>query len=221
MATLLRPFMGMTSGSPLVLKGFRDQAEGTVKALYASISRNMDVHLVHKNNAHHILFILLTDLVQHILKLHHMMDGQFLHCRTILGMSCDNGNWILNSQFPEAVFAGTWRARLIGSDYFNETGHTQCLMCLWASLQINRVLQGYIKLDFIAHPKVSSVVVGHYLIQTTVAMTMHDVVIADVKYLKAHIKSSRTTVDKLESKFGHQATDAAKVQQEMKTALTK
>jgi hypothetical protein len=45
-------------------------------------------------------------------------------------------------------------------------------MYLWAALKTHRVLQGYIELDFIDHPGVSSVVVEH-LIQTWFPMTMH------------------------------------------------
>jgi hypothetical protein len=78
----------------------------------------------------------------------------------------------VSSHFAEAVLPGTWRARRIGSDVFSETGHTRVAMYLWAALQTHRVLQGYIELDFIAQPEMSSVVVEH-LIQTSVPMTMH------------------------------------------------
>jgi hypothetical protein len=105
-----------------------------VKALEASLSRKMDVHLVYKNNAHHMFLTLLNDSAQNnMLKLHHMMDGQFLRYRTVLGKSCDDGNWMLSSQFAEAVSAGTRRARLIGVDAFSQTGHTRCAMYLWAA----------------------------------------------------------------------------------------
>jgi hypothetical protein len=92
-------------------------------------------------------------------------------CWTILRTACDDGNWIIRSQFAEAVFAGTWRARLIGADAFSETGHTLCEIYLWADLQTHRVLQGYIELDVTTHPKISYVVVEH-LIQTRVHMAM-------------------------------------------------
>jgi hypothetical protein len=72
-----------------------------------------------------------------------------------LETGCDDGNWILASQFAGAVFAGTWRARLSGDDAFKETGHTRCAIYLWAALQTHRILQGYIELGFIAHPQVS------------------------------------------------------------------
>jgi hypothetical protein len=87
------------------------------------------------------------------------MDGQFLHYRTVLGTFCNEGNWILSSQFAEAVFAGTWRARLIGADNFSETGRTMCAMYMLAALQTHRDIQGYIELDFIARPEASYVVV--------------------------------------------------------------
>jgi hypothetical protein len=122
--------------------------------------------------------------VQQMLKLHRMMDAQFQRYRGVLGTGCDEINWILSSQFAEAVFAGTWRARLIGSDAFSETGHTRCVMYLWAALQTRRVLQGYIELDFIVHPEVSSVVVEH-LIQTRVLMVMHEDLKAEMSGLKA------------------------------------
>jgi hypothetical protein len=69
----------------------------------------------------------------------------------------------LASQFAEAVFAGPWRARLIGADAFKETGQTRRAMYFWAELQAHRALQGYIELGFIAQPEVSSVVVDHLL----------------------------------------------------------
>jgi hypothetical protein len=99
-------------------------------------------------------------------------------------------NWILSSQFSEAVFAGTWRAILIGSDDFSETGHTRCAMYFWAALQTHRVLQGYIELDFIAHPEVISVVVDH-LLQTRVPMAMHEYLKAEMVGVKASVKAAR------------------------------
>jgi hypothetical protein len=126
--------------------------EEGVKALEASLSKRMSVHMPHKVEAHRIFLTLLMDSVQQMLKLHRMMDAQFQRYRGVLGTGCDKSNWILSSQFAEAVFAGTWRAQLIGSDAFSETGHTRCVMYLWAALQTHRVLQGYIELDFIAHP---------------------------------------------------------------------
>jgi predicted transcriptional regulator len=50
---------------------------------------------------------------------------------------------------------------------------------------------------------------------------MHDIVKAEVKYLKAQVNTSMATVDKLDSKLGRKATAIAKLQQEMKTALKK
>jgi hypothetical protein len=54
--------------------------------------------------------------------------NSFFQYRSVLGTGCDDGNWILASQFAEAVFAGTWRARLIGADALKENGHTKCAM---------------------------------------------------------------------------------------------
>jgi hypothetical protein len=140
-----------------------------------------------------------------MLKLHGMMDTQFLRYRTVLGKACDDGNWILSIQVAEAVFAGTRRARLIGLDAFSETDHTRCAMYLWAALQTHRVLQGYIELDFTAHPEVSSVVVEH-LIQTRVPMSLHNAVKLEVNDLATKVKSANITVDKLESTLGQQTT---------------
>jgi hypothetical protein len=135
-----------------------------------------------------------------------------------LGTGCDDGNWILASQFAEAVFAGTWRARLIGADAFKETGHTRCAIYLWAALQTHRVLQGYIDLGFIAHPEVSSVVVEH-LIQTRVPMAMHEVLKNEMVGLKASVKASVSTVEKFESRMARQVTEFANLQQDFKIAL--
>jgi hypothetical protein len=66
-------------------KGFWDQVEDAVKALEASLSRKMGGHLVQKNNAHSRFLTLLTDSVQHILRLHRTMDVHFLRYRTIFG----------------------------------------------------------------------------------------------------------------------------------------
>jgi hypothetical protein len=156
-----------------IKKGFHDQVEEGVRALKSSLSRSMSVHMTHKVEARCMFVTLLTDLVQHMLKLHRMMEAQLFRYYSVLGIGCDDGNWILASQFAEAVFAGTWRARLIGTDAFRETGHTRCTIYLWAALQTHRILQGYIALGFIAHPEVSSVVVEH-LIQTRVPMVMHE-----------------------------------------------
>jgi hypothetical protein len=93
------------------------------------------------------------------------MDCQFIQYRTVLGSRYDEGNWILSVQFAEAVFLGTWRARLIGANTFSESGHTCCALYLWSALQTHRVLQEYIELYLIAHPEVSTVLVEH-LIQT-------------------------------------------------------
>jgi hypothetical protein len=81
----------------------------------------MSVHTPHKVEAHRIFLTLLMDSVQQMLKLHRMMDAHFQRYRGVLGTGCNESNWILSSQFAEAVFAGTWRAILIGSDAFSET----------------------------------------------------------------------------------------------------
>jgi hypothetical protein len=67
--------------------------------------------MTHKVEAHRIFLTFLTDSVQHMLNLHSLMEAQFFWYRSVLGTGCDDGNWILASQFAEAVFGGTWRAR--------------------------------------------------------------------------------------------------------------
>jgi hypothetical protein len=171
--------------------------------------------MMHKVEAHRIFLTLLTDSVQHMLKLHRMMEAQFFLYRSVLGTGCDDGNWMLVNQFAEAVFAGTWRAKLIGADAFKETGHTKCAMYLWAALLTHRVLQGYIELGFIAHPEVSSVVV-----ETLVPiMATHEALKTETIGLKASFKASVATVEKLESRMARQTTDFSKLQQDVKVAL--
>jgi hypothetical protein len=70
-------------------------------------------------------------------------------------------------------------------------------MYLWAALQTHRVVQGYIELDFIACPEVSSMVVEH-LMKIRVLMAMHDVAKMEVKKIKVQVKMSTATVEKLE-----------------------
>jgi hypothetical protein len=60
-----------------IKRGLIDQVEEGVKALEASLSKSMSVHIPHKVEAHRILLTLLTDSVQQMLKLHRMMDAQF------------------------------------------------------------------------------------------------------------------------------------------------
>jgi hypothetical protein len=88
-------------------------------------------------------------------------------------------------------------------------------MYLWAALQTHRVLQGYIELDFIAHPGASSVVVEH-LIQTRVPMTMHQYFKAEMVGVKASGKASTTLVKKMESKISRQAESIVKLLQDFK-----
>jgi hypothetical protein len=175
----------------------------------------MSVHMTHKVAARWIFLTLLFDSVQQMLKPHRMMDIQFQRYQQVLGVGCDESNWIFSSQFAEAVFAGTWWARLIGSDAFSETGHTIVAMYLWAALQTHRVLQGYIELDVIARHGVSSVVVEH-LIQTRVPMTMHQALKDEMVGLKSSVKSATTLVKKLDFKMSCQAEHIVKLLQYVK-----
>jgi hypothetical protein len=206
MGTPSPPFMTSVSGNLLELKkDFHDQVEEGGRALEYFLSRSMSVHMTHQFEADRVFLTLLTEPVQHMLKLHRMMEAQFWRFHSVLGTGCHDGNWILDSQFAEAVLAGTWRARLIGVDAFKKTGHTRCAMYFWAALQMHRVLQGSIELGFIMHPEVSSVVVEH-LLQMRIG-------------LKASVKASVATVEKLESRMARQTTDFAKLQQDVKVAF--
>jgi hypothetical protein len=203
-----------------IRKGFRDKVEKTAQALESSLSKQMMVHLAHKGTAHRILLTLLAESVQQLLKLHRMMECQFLRYRTVLGMACDKGNWILSCQFAEAVFSGTWRARLIGSDAFSEPGHVRFAMYLWAALQTHIFIQGYSELSFIDHPEVISVVVEH-LIQIRVPITMHESLKKDLESMKVSVKAQTGVVEKLESKMGRQNESILKLQQEMCNTVKK
>jgi hypothetical protein len=116
-----------------IKRGVRAQVDDCVNALEASLSKMMSVHMPQKVEVHRFFLILLMDSVQQMLKLHRTMDAQFQRYRSVLGIGCDKSNWSLSSQFAEAVFAGTWRNRLGGSDALGETGHTRCAMYLWAT----------------------------------------------------------------------------------------
>jgi hypothetical protein len=97
-------------------KCFHDQVVDAAKTFETTLSRRLVVQLGHKHNARRIFITLLIDSIQNMLKIHRMMDGRFLRYRTVLETARDDGNWILSSQFNEAVFVGTWSARLIGAD---------------------------------------------------------------------------------------------------------
>jgi hypothetical protein len=131
-----------------------------------------------------------------------------------------NHGFSRGKNFAEAVFAGTWRARLIRSDASSESGHVRCAMYLWVALQTHRVLQGYIELNFISHPELSSMVVEHF-IQTRVPMAMHESLKKDVGSMKASVKAQTGVVEKLESKMGRQNESILKLQQEMQSTVKK
>jgi hypothetical protein len=60
------------------------------------------------------------------------------------------------------------------------------------------------------------------LIQKRAPMVIHhDVVKVEVKHLKTQVKTDMAMVGNFESKVGRQATDIAKLQQEMNMALQK
>jgi hypothetical protein len=58
-----------------IKKAFFDQVEEGVRALESSLSRSMSVHMTHKVDAHRMFLTLLTDSVQHLLKLHRAMEA--------------------------------------------------------------------------------------------------------------------------------------------------
>jgi hypothetical protein len=61
-----------------VRPGFRDKVEKSAQALESSISKQMMVHLAHKGTARRIFLTLIVESVQQLLKLHRIMDCQFL-----------------------------------------------------------------------------------------------------------------------------------------------
>jgi hypothetical protein len=65
---------------------------------------------------------------------------------------------------------------------------------------------------------VNSVVVEH-LIQTRVPMAMNEAFKTEMVGLKASVKASLSTVEKLESRMARQATYFANLQQDVKVAL--
>jgi hypothetical protein len=62
-------------------------------------------------------------------------------------------------------------------------------------------------------------VVAEHLIQARVPMAMHDALKTKMVGLKASVKASVSTVEKLESRMARQSTDFAKLQQDVKIAL--
>jgi hypothetical protein len=58
-----------------------------------------------------------------------------------------------------------------------------------------------------------------HLIKTRVPMAMHEALKTDMVGLKASVKAPVSTVEKLESRMARQATDFAKIQQDVKIAL--
>jgi hypothetical protein len=94
-----RPFSAISEYSKWESTGIKrslwDQVEEGVKALEASLSKRMSVHMPQKVEARRIFLTLLTDSFQQILKLHRTMDAQFQRYRGFLGIGCDESNWIL------------------------------------------------------------------------------------------------------------------------------
>jgi hypothetical protein len=72
-----------------IKKGFRDQVEEGVRSLESSLSRSMSVRMTHKVESHRIFLTLLIDSVQHMLKLHRIMEEQFFPFSQCFG------NWML------------------------------------------------------------------------------------------------------------------------------
>jgi hypothetical protein len=58
-----------------------------------------------------------------------------------------------------------------------------------------------------------------HLIQTRVPMDMHETLKTDMIGLKASVKAPVNTVERLESRMARQATEFAKLQQDVKVAL--
>jgi hypothetical protein len=93
-------------------------------------------------------------------------------------------------------------------------------MYLWAAMQTHRVLQGYIELDFIAHPDVSYMLMEN-LIQTRVPMAIHESLRKCVASMGGSVKNQAGVVEKLESKMGRQNESILNLQQEMCVTVKK
>jgi hypothetical protein len=61
--------------------------------------------------------------------------------------------------------------------------------------------------------------VVEHLLQTRVPTDMHEALKTEMVGLKASVKASFSTVEKLESRMACQATDVAKLQQDVQVAL--
>jgi hypothetical protein len=136
-----------SSGSKL---GFRASVEDEIRRVEASTTSKMSVQLRNRPEAHRLFLLMLTESVNQMCKIHQMLDGKFLRYR---GPSSNDDNWLLCGNFGSTVLTGAYKAHLIGADVFSdEVDHVRVDMFLWACLQTHRVLQGYIDLEFIAHP---------------------------------------------------------------------
>jgi hypothetical protein len=120
---------------------------------------------------------------------------QFLQYREVLG---DDDNLLLCGNFGSTVFAGDYKARVIGVDAFSDVvDHVRVMICMWACLQTHRVMQSYIELECIAHPDIGVVVVEH-LIKTRTPMTMH----VSIKYENADLKKQMKGMENSLENYG-------------------
>jgi hypothetical protein len=153
--------------------GFRASAEDEIRRVEASTTSKMSVQLWNCPEAHRLFLLMLTESVNQMCKFHQILDGQLLRYREVLGPPSDDDNWLLCGNCGSTVLTGAHKASLIGADALSdEVYHVRVSMFLWACLQTHRVLQGYIDLEFIAHPEIGAVIVEH-LIKTRTPMTMH------------------------------------------------
>jgi hypothetical protein len=104
-----------------------------------------------------------------------------------------------------------YKARLIGADAFSDEVDYVCVaMLLWACLKTHRILQGYIDLEFIAHPEIGAVIVEQ-LIKTRTPMTMHSSLKSENVELRSQIKALTSNYDNLEYRLGLHENDIKKL----------
>jgi hypothetical protein len=185
--------------------------EDEIRRVEASTTSKMSVQLRNCPEAHRLFLLMLTESVNQMFKFHQMLDGQLLRYREVLGPSSDDDNWILCGNCGSAVLTGAYKARLIGENTFlDEFDHVRVVMILGACSQTHHVLQGYIYLEFIAHPEIGAVIVEH-LIKTRTIITMHSSLKSENVELISQIKLLTSNYEKLESRLGRHENDIKKL----------
>jgi hypothetical protein len=186
--------------------GFRASVEDEIRRVEASTTSKNSVQ--HRNRPEALrLFLLMLKSVNQMFKFHQILDGQLLRYHEVLGPCSDDDNWLLRGNFWSAVLTGAYKPRLIWADAFSDkVDHVRVAFFLWACLQTHRVLQGYIDLEFIAHPEIGAVIFEH-LIKTRTPMIMQSSLKSEILELRSQIKVLTSNYEKLESRLGHHEND--------------